>query len=102
MLLDTVSGNPFDRIVGPRTFVDIVVAAVRTLSGSTRIFGSLGMIDAKIPMTSSALSAGATSDCAQGLSLLGFSPPGVVGEALSVKATGRVVKRAVNSRRKRS
>lgn len=69
MLLDTLSGNPFDRMVGPRTFVEMVVAAVRTLSGSTRILGRLGMIVARIPTTSSALSAGATSDCARGRSL---------------------------------
>lgn len=54
-LTETFSGYAFDRIVGPITLVDIVLAATRTLSGSTKILGKFGIIVARISTTSSAL-----------------------------------------------
>lgn len=79
VLLETLSGNVLDLKVGPITLVEKVFAAVRTRSGSTRIFGRLGAIEARIPTTSS-------------LSV-GFS------EFVSVNPIGLVVKIAVSSRR---
>ncbi|MBE3047910.1 hypothetical protein IMZ48_36445 [Candidatus Bathyarchaeota archaeon] len=79
----------------------MVVAADSTLSGSTRIFGRLGMIAASIPTTSSALSAGDTSIGLRETSPLPFSPR-LVDDDESVKTIGRVVKRAVRSLRKMS
>jgi hypothetical protein len=49
------SGYDFDRNVGPITLVDIILAAARTLSGSTRILGKFGAIVARIPIMSSDL-----------------------------------------------
>lgn len=52
----TVSGNDFERSVGPITFVEIVPAAERTRSGSSKIFSKLGTIEARMATASSDLS----------------------------------------------
>ena len=55
MLLDTFSGNDFALNVGPITLVEIVLAALSTRSGSTRILGRLAAMLARIWTTSSDL-----------------------------------------------
>lgn len=55
MLFDTLSGKDLALKVGPMTLAEIVFAADRTRSGSTRIFRRLGAIEARIPTTSSGL-----------------------------------------------
>lgn len=79
------------------TLVDMAAAAVRTRSDSTRIFGRFGTIVARIPTTSSALSAGEN-----GFRLSGLTFSGCEDDDASVNDVGRVVNRAVSSRRKRS
>lgn len=53
MLLETFSGYDLDLNVGPITLVEIVFAADKTRSCSTKIFGSLGAIVASMLTTSS-------------------------------------------------
>ena len=86
MLFDTLSGNDFALKVGPMTFVEIVFAALRTRSGSTRIFGRLGAIEAKMPTTSSDFDIDLSS----------------LSEELSANAIGLVVNIAVRRRRNKS
>lgn len=99
MFLVIVSGNPLDRIEGPITLVEMAVAAISTLSASTRILGRLGTIVDKMPTTSSALSAGLRATelcCSVDFVLLGCELE------VSVNEVGLVVNRAVRSRRNRS
>jgi hypothetical protein len=74
--------------VGPITLVEIVLDAESTRSGSIRIFGRFGAIEARIPTTS--------SDLAIGLPMESLSA------AFSENPIGRVVKVAVRSRRNKS
>ena len=99
-----MSGNAFDRRVGPITLAEMAVAAVRMRSFSTRILGRFGTMPDRIPTTSSARSPGGlTVEDWRDISLNRFSEtardePVVV----SAKLVGLVVKIAVRSRRKRS
>ena len=101
MLFEIVSGNPLDRIKGPITLVEIELAAVKTLSDSTRILGRLGTIAERMPTTSSALSDGLRATEVLLPSILDLSDCDVE-EDTSINVVGLVVKRAVRSRRKRS
>ena len=83
------------------TLVDIELAAVKTLSDSTRIFGRLGTIADSIPTTSSALSVGLLTTEVLLPSALDFSGCDAEDDT-SMNVVGLVVKRAVRSRRKRS
>lgn len=96
-LLEIVSGNDFERIDGPITFVDIAPAAVKTRSDSTRILGRFGTIWDRMPTISSALSAGVTRRLS-----LAFDWLFCEVDDPSEKDAGLVVKIAVSSRRKRS
>jgi len=87
VLLVTFSGNDFDLKVGPITLVEMVVAAVRTLSGSTRILGRFGAMSARMLTISSAR---------LGVDRSSFS------ELASRKPMGLVVNIAVRSRRNKS
>jgi hypothetical protein len=100
VFLDIVSGNPFERMDGPITLTDIALAAVKTRSDSTRIFGRLGTMVASMPTTSSALSAGLLMVGVRRSSDFDFSDDEF--PDVSVKEVGRVVKRAVSNLRKRS
>lgn len=93
MFFDTMSGNPLALKVGPITLVEIVAAAERTLSGSTKIFVSFGTIEANIEMISSGPSLAPFREFPE--SDLGIPLPDVVE---SVNATGLVVKRAARRR----
>ncbi len=86
MLWDTFSGNILDLKVGTITLVDIVFAAVRIRSGSRRILGRFGAINAKMPTRSSDL------DWLTRSSL----------SAVSENPIGLVVNIAVRSRRNKS
>lgn len=106
MFLETVSGKAFERRVGPMTFVEMAVAAVRTRSFSTRILGRLGTMLERIPTTSSARSLGGLTveEDWRDISPSRFSEPVVLDDpvVLSAKLVGRVVKMAVSSRRNKS
>jgi hypothetical protein len=95
VLCETFSGNVFDLKVGAMTLVDMVVAALMTRSGSMRIFGRFGAIEARMPTTSSDLGGGRDEDDLWSLSAA-FS------EMLSENPIGLVVNIAVSNRRKRS
>src|SRR3569833_910154 len=100
-LLEIESGNVLARSAGPITLVDIVAAACSTRSVSTNTLGRLGTMAASIPTTSSALSEGVLfCGVRRDNSLpLGFSD---WEDEVSAKLRGRVVKRAVKSRRNKS
>lgn len=88
-----MSGNPLALRVGPITLVEIVAAAERTLSGSTKIFVNFGTMEANIEIMSSGPSLAPFREFPE--SDLGIPPPDV---AESVNATGLVVKRAARRR----
>jgi hypothetical protein len=86
VLFETFSGYDLDLKVGPITLMEMVFAADKTRSGSTRILGRLGAIVANMPTTSSDF-------VVERSSLSG---------KFSRNPIGLVVKIAVSSRRKRS
>ena len=81
------------------TLVDIAVAALSTRSDSTRIFGSLGAIDASIPTISSDLD---VRSCCGVLDRPSPSKPFSDVTVDSENPIGLVVKAAVSNRKKRS
>jgi hypothetical protein len=102
VLEETESGNVLERKVGPITLEDIVAAAERTRSGSRRIFGRLGTMEARIATTSSDLSIAPGNVPRRSSSPLTNLFPEVPFELLESVKVGLVVKRAVISLKKRS
>jgi len=94
-----VSGKDLDRKAGARTLEEIEEAAASTRSGSTRILGREGTMEARMPTTSSARSWGR-----RGLDVVrvGGERGRLEESGMSEKLMGRVVKIAVRRRRKRS
>ena len=82
-----------DLNVGPTRLVDIVLAADKIRSGSIRILGKLGAIEAKMLTTS--------SDLGTDLEVVEFDRSSL-SELFSAKPAGLVVKIAASRRRKRS
>lgn len=94
---ETVSGNDLERSVGPITLVEIVPAAERIRSASSRILGRFGTTEANTETTSSGPSPGGAYR--RGPSVLDFS--GVFTKLLldSANVKGLVVNKAASNRR---
>jgi hypothetical protein len=103
VLSETVSGKDFERNVGAMILVDIAPAAANTRSGSTRIFGRFGTMEASLWTTSAAPSPEPIAVLRRDSSdREDRSDAPLDDEVNSVNVIGRVVNRAARSFRNKS